>query len=88
MKIKEGFVLREVMGNFVVIAVGEQSKNFHGMVKLNKTAADIWSLIEKGCSEDEISKELLQKYDADGDKIAKDVSDTLRKMSEQGFIEL
>ena len=35
MRIKEGFVLREVAGQVVVIATGEASKGFHGMIKLN-----------------------------------------------------
>ena len=37
MKIKEGYVLREVAGQAVVIAVGEASKTFHGMINLNET---------------------------------------------------
>ena len=48
MKIKEGFVLRTVMGNNVVVAVGEASKSFRGMIKLNGTATAIWKLIEEG----------------------------------------
>ena len=32
MKINEGFVLREVAGQAVVIAVGEASEKFHGMI--------------------------------------------------------
>ena len=30
MKIKEGFVLRELGGQYVVVALGEASKNFNG----------------------------------------------------------
>ena len=37
MRIKEGFVLREVAGQAMVIATGEASKEFHGMVKLNES---------------------------------------------------
>ena len=37
MKIKNGFVLRDVGGQAVVIAVGEASKTFHGMINLNAT---------------------------------------------------
>ena len=34
-RIKDGFVLRDVAGQTVVIATGEASRDFHGMVKLN-----------------------------------------------------
>ena len=47
MKIKEGFVLRDVVGQAVVIAVGEASKKFHGMINLNSTGKVIWQGVEK-----------------------------------------
>ncbi len=34
MKIKEGFVLRDIAGDTVVIATGEVSKTFHGIGKI------------------------------------------------------
>ena len=63
MKIKEGFVLREVMGNYVVVAIGEASRNFRGMIKLNATAADIWNCISRGMDEAGIYDALFDKYE-------------------------
>lgn len=45
MRIKQGFVMRDVAGQAVAIATGEASKSFHGMVKLNGTGADIWRCV-------------------------------------------
>ena len=45
MKIKDGFVLRQVAGQGVVIATGEASKEFSGMVKLNGTGSFIWERV-------------------------------------------
>ena len=42
MKIKQGFMLREVAGNYVVVAVGEASKKFNGVINLNESGAFIW----------------------------------------------
>ena len=87
MKIKEGFVIRKVMGNHVVIATGEQSKTFHGMVKLNNTAAEIWDHIANGLSEDEIVKAMLESYDIDEETLRQDVKKTIETLTEQGFVE-
>lgn len=87
MKIKEGFVIRKVMGNHVVIATGEQSKTFHGMVKLNNTAAEIWEHIAKGLSEEDIVKTMLESYDVDEQTLRQDVSKTIETLTEQGFVE-
>ena len=88
MKIKEGFVIRKVMGNNVVIATGAQSKNFHGMVKLNDTAAEIWSYLAEGMNEDDICNAMLAKYDVDGSTLRNDVKATLETLITQGFVEL
>ena len=48
MRIKQGFVMRDVAGQAVVIATGDASRDFHGMVKLNQTAAVVWHGVEEG----------------------------------------
>lgn len=88
MKIKDGFVLRQVMGSYVVIAVGAASKSFRGMVKLNDTAADIWKCIDCGFSQKEICDMLFEKYDAPREKIESDVDAVIHNLAEQGFVEL
>ncbi len=88
MKIKEGFVLRKVMGNNVIIATGAASKSFHGMVKLNDTAAEIWSYISDGMDLDAISEKMLEKYDVDEALLRTDIEKTVKTLAEQGFVEL
>lgn len=87
MRIKDGFVLREVAGQAVVIAVGEASKAFHGMINLNNTGKVIWQEIENGLSEDEIVDNLLEKYDADVETVKCDVKSMIQKMRDAGVLE-
>lgn len=59
MKIKEGFVLREIAGKAVVIAVGEASKTFHGMINLNSEGDFLawdYDVYEECCAVVHISK--------------------------------
>lgn len=86
MRIKDGFVLRDVAGQAVVIAVGEASKNFHGMINLNSTGKAIWQGIEKGLSEDEIVDKLVEKYDVDIATVKSDVKRMIQKMQEAGVL--
>ena len=87
MKIKEGYVLRQVMGNYVVIATGEESRNFHGMVKLNETAANIWTYISEGKSEDEIVTAMVEEYEVEEEKLRDDVRKTIEILEAQGLVE-
>ena len=87
MKIKEGFVIRKVMGNNVIIATGAASKNFHGMVKLNDTAAEIWGYISSGMDLETICKTMLEKYEVDESLLRADVEKTVKTRIDQGFVE-
>ena len=86
MRIKKGFVLREVAGQNMVIATGEASKDFHGMIKLNSTGRDIWQGLQEGLSEVEIAKGLEEKYHIDEQKALMDTKEFVNKMLEMGFV--
>ena len=88
MKIKEGFVIRKVMGSHVVIATGAASKNFHGLVKLNDTAAEIWGYIAEGLTLDKIFEKMLEKYEVEESLLRADIEKTVNALAEQGFVEL
>ena len=86
MRIKEGFVIREVAGQIMVIATGEASKDFHGMIKLNATGRDIWEGLQAGLSEDEIAGKLQDKYQIEESEAKADTVAFLNKMGEMGFL--
>lgn len=65
MKIKEGFILREVAGNYIVVAVGSMVKEFNGVINLNETGAFLWKVLEKGATEEDLKNALLAEYDVD-----------------------
>lgn len=86
MKIKNGFVLREVAGQFMVIATGEASKDFHGMIKLNDTGKEIWQGLQEGVSVAEIAKRIQEKYDVEYEKAMEDTENFVEKIKEAGFL--
>lgn len=86
MRIKDGFVLREIAGQIMVIATGEASKNFHGMIKLNETGKDIFVALQEKCSEAEIAARLQEKYDIEAEKAVADTRAFLAQMKDAGFL--
>ncbi|MBQ5777892.1 MAG: PqqD family protein [Oscillospiraceae bacterium] len=87
MKLKEGFVLRKILGDAIVIAEGEMSKSFHGMIKLNDTAADIWEWFAEGKSEEEAAVLLAEKYEISVDEASGDVRAVAEKLIAAGIME-
>lgn len=86
MRIKNGFVLREVAGQYMVIATGEASKDFHGMIKLNATGKEIWQGLEAGLPLSEIAKLIQEKYDVEYEKAMEDTEKFVEKIKEAGFL--
>lgn len=87
MKIKEGFVLREVANQAIVIAVGKASESFKGMIKMNQTSKDIWNYIQKGLDVEDIVLEMKKKYDVDETVIRKDVLYIISVLRENNILE-
>ena len=86
MRIKNGFVLREVAGQIMVIATGEASKDLHGMIKLNATGKEIWAGLQEGLDEASIVARIQSKFEVEEEKVAQDVRAFLNQMEEMGFL--
>lgn len=86
MKIKDGFVLREVGDNFIVVAVGEGIKTFNGMIQLNDTGALLWKLLEKGANEQELVTAMLKEYNVTKEVAESDVKEFIESLKEANLI--
>ncbi len=86
MKIKDGFILREVADSYLVVAVGEAVKQFNGVINLNETGAFLWKLLEKGCDEKGLKDALLAEYDVDEETAAADIKAFVGKLKEADLI--
>ena len=86
MRIKDGFVVRDIMGQCVVVATGEASEDFSGMIKLNDTGKDIWQGVADGKSEEEIVDFIVKEYDVDEDHAKTSVEKFIGNMKDKGFI--
>lgn len=82
MKIKDGFMLRRVGGQFVVVALGEASRSFNGIIRLNDTGRFLWEQLSAERTEEQLCEALLAEYDVTPQQARADVSEftgTLKK---------
>ena len=87
MKIKAGFVVRQVGGENVVVPVGAMSKQFHGMINLNETGAFLWNFYTQNHTVDEGVSALLAEYDVEEEIARADVETFVQTIVENGFAE-
>ena len=86
MKLKEGFILRSVAGNNVVIPTGKRTLDLNGMITLNETGAFIWRQLEQDADEEQIVAAILESYDVEPERAAKCVKTFLEKLREVGCL--
>lgn len=87
MKIKEGFILKNIAGENIVVPVGEKVIDFTAMISLNETSATIWKLMENDVEKEEIVAALLEEYDVAEEKVKADVDVFVDKLVEAGLVE-
>ncbi len=86
MKLKEGFVLRKVSGQTVVLPTGGDL-DLNMMIKLNDTGRFLWELLEKGAETEEMVSAMLQEYDIEEENAKEYVEQFVQKVKENGFLE-
>lgn len=90
MKIKDGFMLRGLGTQYVVVPLGNRSKEFKGMIRLNQVGAFLWKLLsqcKEGISVDAAVQAILDKYDVDEETAAKGVKTFLAKLQGADLLE-
>ena len=86
MKIKDGFILREVAGSFIVVAVGSAVKDFNCVINLNETGAFLWKELEKGATKEQLLTAFLNEYDVDEQTAKKDIGAFIEKISSANIL--
>lgn len=87
MKIKSGYLLREIAGSPVIIPIGERVIEFKGMLMPNDTGSFIWKALASDISYDQLLGAILDEYDIDEKTAKADLDDFLAEAREIGAIE-
>ena len=87
MKIKEGFVLRNVVDEFIVMPTGDNIAKFEGAVVLNEVSAFVFKQLENPVSRDDLLTAMLNEYEVDEATAAADLDALLEKFDEMGVLE-
>lgn len=86
-KIKEGFILKEMAGSWVVVPVGDNMVNFQMMITLNESGAFLWKELLTEKTERELVAALLSEYDTDEATAEADVKEFLQSLADKGVLE-
>ena len=64
MRIKEGYIIKKLGTGYVVVTVGEASKDFNGAISMNPSGAFLWqSILDGADSREKLVKAMLERYE-------------------------
>ena len=89
MKIKEGFVLREVCGERVIVGEGLSAINFGKLLALNETAAWLWKQAQDmgDFTIEALAEKLCEEYEVEADEAKADVEQMVAEWQNVGVLE-
>lgn len=87
MKIKDGFILKDVAGSKIVIATGSARLDFNGVMTFNDVGAAVFNLLDGTRTVDEIASKIAADYGVDETMVKTDVEKLIEKMRNHNLIE-
>lgn len=89
MRIKEGFVLREVCGERVIVGEGLSAINFGKLLALNETAAWLWKQAQAmgDFTIEALAEKLCEEYEVEAGEAKADVEQMVAEWQKVGVLE-
>ena len=89
MKTKKGFHLRNVCGEFVIVAEGLENIDFSKIISMNESAAYLWQKVEESESFTvaDLVNYLLEEYEVDAVTAEADASNVVKQWLDAEIIE-
>ncbi|MBO4811030.1 MAG: PqqD family protein [Prevotella sp.] len=88
MKVKNGFKLRSVCGEYIIVAEGVENIDFSRVISLNDSAAYLWKNIQdKEFNADDLAELILEEYEIDKETATKDSENLINQWKDAGIIE-
>lgn len=89
MKIKEGFVLREMCGDYIVLAESLELIDFNKLIHLNESAVYLWQQVEnREFDVDVLVGLLVDKYGIGKEQAFSDATSLCRTWLKVGLVEV
>lgn len=81
MKLKDGFILREVAGECVVLSVSAEI-DLNGMLTLNSTGRTLWQRLEQEAQLSDLTQALVDEYEVDEQTASAAAASFVEKLKE------
>lgn len=86
MKLKYDFAVREILGEYVMVPMGEGALKFAGMISTSETGATLVGALKNQVSRQELLQLLLDQFEIDEATAAADLDEFLMQLKKLNLL--
>nr|WP_308691803.1 PqqD family protein [uncultured Terrisporobacter sp.] len=86
MKFKKEFILREIVGEFILVPINKSISKFDGLITTNEVGKFIWENYESSKDEEELLHKILEEYEVEEKEAKEDLDEFLDKLRQVDII--
>ena len=86
MKFKKEFMLREIVGETILIPMGDSNNHFNGIITINELGKFIWENLESSKNEEDLLHQILEEYEVEEKEAKEDLDEFLDKLRQVDII--
>ena len=87
MKAKPGFILRNVVDEYILMPTGDNIGQFNGTILLNEVSAFVWEKLQNPLSKEDLLKAIMDEFEVDRATASADLDVLLQTLRGYGVIE-
>ncbi len=87
MRIKEGYLVREIADCHIVVPIGDRVIDFKGIMTLNDTGYFIWKCLSEDIAYAQLLSAILDEYEIDEATARADLDEFLEDARQNGVLE-
>lgn len=86
MKFKKEFMIREIVGETILIPMGDSNNHFNGIITINELGKFIWENLESSKDEEDLLHKILEEYEVEEKEAKEDLDEFLDKLRQVDII--
>ena len=86
MILKQGFMLKKILDDYIVVPTGNNIVDFAVAISLNETGAFLWEQLESDKTPEDLANALAGEYDISADEVRADVDEFISLLNNHGLL--
>lgn len=87
MRLKEGYELNNIIGEWAVVPIGGRMTDVNGILTLSESGAFLWNKLKTGSDIEKLVSSLLAEYKIDRSTAEEDVRQFIADLNKLGLLE-